>query len=292
MGGASVSGGGDWLPAFLAAERLPDSFAAIVETRYVPMARNIAAWRGQGAPLVVGICGPQGSGKTTAAAVLDRLLSRERLRVARLSIDDLYLTRRERRALAAAVHPLFVTRGVPGTHDVTLGIRTLDALAVAGTVRLPVFDKAADDRLPEARWPLFDAAADIVLFEGWCVGARPQAASALIAPVNRLEVEEDADGRWRRHVNEALAGPYRRLFDRIDRLIQFTAPDFATVRRWRAEQEDKLRTRRGGGERIMDDAALARFLDHYERLTDHIAHEMPARADIVLRLGEDREITA
>jgi len=285
----------DWLPAFLAAERLPDAFGALVETRYVPMARAIAAARRrQGAPLVVGLCGPQGSGKTTGTAVLAELLSRDGLRVARLSIDDLYLTRRERRALAENVHPLFATRGVPGTHDVALGIRTLDALATGGMVRLPLFDKATDDRLPEARWPLFDAPADIVLFEGWCVGARPQAAAALALPVNRLEAEEDADGRWRRHVNEALAGPYRGLFDRIHMLIQFVAPDFATVRRWRAEQEDKLRTLRrhgaSGDDRIMDDAALARFLDHYERLTNHIAREMPARADIVLYLGRDRAV--
>lgn len=292
-----MTGDGDWLPAFLAAERLPGSFGAIVETRYVPMAQAIAARRGQGAPLIVGICGPQGSGKTTGAAVLARLLSRQGLRVARLSIDDLYLTLRERRALAEAVHPLLATRGVPGTHDVALGIRTLDALAASGAVSLPMFDKAIDDRLPEARWPLFDAPADIVLFEGWCVGARPQTAAALAAPVNRLEAEEDAGGRWRRHVNDALAGPYRRLFERIDMLIQFVAPDFATVRRWRVEQEDKLRTlRRDGGasgdDRIMDDAALTRFLDHYERLTDHIAREMPARADIVLRLGGNRDIRA
>lgn len=290
-----MTGDMDWLPAFLAAERLPDSFGAIVAARYAPMARDIAAARqGRVAPLVVGICGPQGSGKTTGAAVLAHLLSDRGLRVARLSIDDLYLTRAERRALAETVHPLFATRGVPGTHDVALGIRTLDGLAGKGMVRLPAFDKAMDDRLPEAEWPVFAAPVDILLFEGWCVGARPQPAEALASPVNRLEAEEDADGRWRRYVNDALAGPYQSLFGRIDLLIQFVAPDFAAVRRWRREQEDKLRAARrdgaSGDDRIMDDGALARFLDHYERLTIHIAQEMPARADIVLRLDEDRDV--
>ncbi len=285
----------DWLSTFLAAERLPESFGHIVDTRYEPMARAIAAARpAHEGPLIVGICGPQGSGKTTGAAVLAQLLSHRGLRVARLSIDDLYLTRTERLGLAETVHPLLVTRGVPGTHDVALGMRALDALAGEGAVRLPAFDKAIDDRLPEADWPLFDAPADVVLFEGWCVGARPEMPTALAAPVNRLEVEEDADGRWRRYVNEALAGDYQKLFGRIDMLIQFVAPGFATVRRWRGEQEDKLRSARrdeaSGDDRIMDDAALARFLDHYERLTTHITDEMPARADILLRLDERREI--
>jgi D-glycerate 3-kinase len=284
-----------WREAFIRAERLPPGFGDIIDTRYVPLSQIIRARRDdRAAPLVVGICGPQGSGKTTGTAVLAQLLDRGGMQVARLSLDDLYLTRAERLCLAARVHPLLATRGVPGTHDVALGIHTLDSLAASGTVHVPTFDKAIDDRVPQSEWPSRDAPADIILFEGWCVGARPQSAEALDPPINRLEVEEDADGRWRRFVNDALAGPYQTLFARIDLLIQFVAPSFAAVIRWRTEQEHKLRDARDGltvtGDRTMDDAALLRFLQHYQRLTTHIAAEMPARADILLRLGEDREL--
>jgi len=235
-------------------------------------------------PLVVGICGAQGSGKSTLAEALARRFPR----TATLSLDDLYLTRAERAALAQSQHPLFATRGVPGTHDVALGIATLDALRAGETTRLPRFDKAKDDRAPSDMWREACAPCDLVIFEGWCVGAVPQAEEALTEPVNDLERIEDPDGRWRRMVNAVLAGAYQDLFARLDLLILLAAPDWETVGRWRQEQEVGLRRTSGEGAGVMDEAAVARFVQHYERLTRHILREMPARADMVLRLSADR----
>ena len=234
-------------------------------------------------PLVVGICGAQGSGKSTIAAALARRFPR----TARLSLDDIYLTRAERTALAQNEHPLFATRGVPGTHDVALGIATIDALRSGLATRLPRFDKAHDDRAPPAAWPDACAPCDLVIFEGWCVGAVPQQAEALTAPINALERIYDADGRWRKAVNEALAGSYQALFARLDMLILLAAPNWETVGRWRQEQEADLR-QAGKGIGVMDEAAVVRFVQHYERLTRHILEEMPGRADIILRLSADR----
>ena len=234
-------------------------------------------------PLVVGICGAQGSGKSTMAAALARRFPR----TATLSLDDLYLTRAERAALAQNEHPLFRTRGAPGTHDVALGIETIDALRAGNAVRLPRFDKARDDRALSATWPEASASCDLVIFEGWCVGAIPQPEEALAAPVNDLERADDPDGRWRRAVNAALAGSYQTLFARLDMLILLAAPDWETVGRWRQEQEDGLR-QAGDGAGVMDEAAVARFIQHFERLTRHILEEMPDRADMVLRLSADR----
>jgi D-glycerate 3-kinase len=280
-----------WLAKFVAEQMLTADFAASLDRVHAPLAAHVAkaSRAADGKPYVIGLCGPQGSGKTTAVALLAHLLGQLGLHVARLSIDDLYLTLVERRALAENVHPLLVTRGVPGTHDAALGIDTIAGLGRSGRVALPAFDKAIDDRLAEDRWPMIDASVDIVLFEGWCVGARPQEPAALVEPVNRLEAEDDADGGWRRYVNDQLAGPYQALFARLDLLVLLTAPDFATIARWRAEQEDKLRARRGAGGAVMDDAALARFMQHYERLTRHIAEEMPARADVVIALDAGRQ---
>jgi D-glycerate 3-kinase len=281
----------DWLAALLRDEALPPSFAAEIEALHAPLAARIAAVA-MGPAFVVGICGPQGSGKSTAVLVVRRLLEQRGLRVATLSLDDLYLPIEAREALARDVHPLLRTRGAPGTHDVALGLAVLDGLASDGATAMPRFDKATDTRAPVESWPVVEGPVDIVLFEGWCVGARPEPEAALRKPVNALEREGDKDGVWRAHVNAALAGPYRALFARLDLLIQFVAPDFETVLVWRQEQERKLRDRLAaagqGNARAMDDAQVAAFVQHYERLTRHIAREMPARADIVIRLDSDR----
>ncbi len=243
-------------------------------------------------PFILGICGAQGSGKSTLAEGLAQRLRDTGLRVAVLSLDDLYLTRAERVALARTIHPLLATRGVPGTHDVALGLAVLDGLAAGDCTLLPRFDKATDDRAPSG--VRIDGPVDVVLFEGWCVGAVAQEASALATPINDLERLQDADGHWRHHVNAALAGEYQHLFRRIDALVLLAAPDFAKVRDWRIEQEEGLRqSLRAAGrstEGTMDDAQIASFIQFYERLTRHILAEMPDRADLTLRLDDRRRV--
>ena len=244
------------------------------------VATAVAEWRDarrDAAPLVVGLCGPQGAGKSTIAAALAA-----DVRVAVLSLDDLYLAPEARARLAAEVHPLFKTRGVPGTHDIALGVDVLARLIAGERVALPRFDKATDAPRPLADWPVV-ARPDVVVFEGWCVGATAQDAAALVDPVNALERNDDRDGVWRRYANDALAGPYRALFAPLDRLILLRAPDFATVVAWRQAAER-------AGPRAMDDAAVARFCAHFERLTRHVDAEMPARADLVLSLAADRSV--
>lgn len=282
-----------WLTAFMADERLPPDFAGQVETVWRPMAERIAhAAHGRGPGFLVGVCGPQGSGKSTGVAVLARLLGDLGLKTATLSIDDVYLTREERQALAARVHPLFATRGPPGTHDVELASRALDALGRPGEVALPRFDKATDTRAPAPAWPVVAAPVDAILFEGWCVGARAEPAEALKTPINALERERDPDGVWRAYANAQLGGPYRALFDRIDRLILLKPPGFEVVLGWRREQERKLRERlaREGREPglAMSDAEVEAFVAHYERITRHILRDMPARADEVVALDAER----
>lgn len=238
--------------------------------------------------LVAGICGAQGSGKSTLVAHLAGRLEGEGIKAAALSLDDLYLTRAERLQLAQDVHPLFATRGVPGTHDIALGLKTVAALERGEAAPLPRFDKGADDRVPESDWPLAPAGTHVLLLEGWCLGARPQADVA--QPVNALEAQEDPQGRWRGHANAALAGAYQALFARIDLLVLLAAPGWQVVAGWREQQEAELRQR--GGEAVMSPAEVTRFIQHYERLTRWILEEMPGRADVTVRLGEHREIAA
>lgn len=269
-----------------AAERIVPPGDALISGFYVPMAAWIAD-HVQQRTLVVGINGAQGTGKSTLARLLQTLLARMGgLRAAILSLDDLYLTMAERMQRASQIHPLLATRGVPGTHDVDLGVRVIRALREGRPVVLPRFDKAADERCPMEQCPKWEGRCDVLLFEGWCVGARPQRGEDIQEPVNGLERIEDATGEWRWYVNRQLAGPYQRLFREIDLLVMLLPPDFEHVYAWREEQEARLRATGGGGS-AMTPSAVRRFVMHFERLTRFMWEEMPARADAVVELGQD-----
>lgn len=238
-------------------------------------------------PPILGIAGSQGSGKSTLAHAVA-----EQFGCAALSLDDVYLTKAERQALARDVHPLFATRGPPGTHDLGLLNRVLDRLRSAGpgdATALPRFDKLADDRKPGADWPVFRGRPTAIVLEGWCLGATPQVQSMLTLPVNALENIQDADGRWRAAINDRLIGDYADLTTRIDRLIFLRAPDFERVLDWRGEQEAGLL---GVAEMPSERrAAIADFIRFYERLTRHML-DGGIVADLTVSLDADRHPVA
>jgi len=276
------------ISAFILSQRLPAHYRAIIDRFWLPLAERIAADHDTGAR-IIGINGAQGTGKTTMAAVLSLLLQeRHGLATAVISIDDFYLGRVERAQLAASVHPLLRTRGVPGTHDMKLAKQLIMQLRSAGkdsTISLPRFDKAMDDRLPQAQWPHYRGKADVILFEGWCVGTPAQPDASLSASINALEANEDADCRWRSYINARLADDYRRLFELIDLLIFLKAPDFQTVFCWRNQQEQRLmadsRDSALQGTYGMNRLQLVRFMQHFERLTRYNLEALPEIADIV-----------
>ena len=274
------------LTAFMAREALPEGFRRTVELVCEPLAARAHRLKTvRRKTVTLGLCGPQGSGKSTIAAATVGLLAARGVRAITLSIDDFYLTHDARQRLAREVHPLLATRGPPGTHDVGMAGAALDQLRAKGKVTLPRFDKAVDTRAARGTWPTIASPVDVVILEGWCVGAVAQGAGALREPVNRLERDEDPQGVWRTYVNDQLNGPYQTLFGRLNDLIMLDPPSFEVVAGWRGEQEAKLRARTGAG---MDEAALTRFLAHYERLTRWILSEMPARADWVVTLDKGR----
>jgi D-glycerate 3-kinase len=242
-------------------------------------------------PALIGLSGLQGSGKSTFARQLATRANTRDARVEILSLDDFYLGCRARAVLARSVHPLLAARGVPGTHDIGLLVRTLRDLARASERKpalVPRFDKGRDTRVAPSRWRRVTRPPRLILLEGWCVGVPAQSAHALVRPLNALERDEDRDGRWRRWVNAQLADAYARLWNRIDTLVVLQAPGFALVSEWRDEQERALRDRRAP--RAMDGANLARFLLHYERLSRHALRELPARADVRVVLRADRSV--
>lgn len=288
-----------WLQKIIEEEHLPASFDGLVREYYWPLAQQIAHWSvQQDNPLIVGVNGAQGTGKSTLSKVVAAALEQELgIRAAVISIDDIYHTKAKRMELAAKVHPLLATRGVPGTHDTDLGIKLLSDLKASVPTRIPSFDKSTDDRRPIQEWIECSSPVDVILFEGWCIGAIAQEAGALEQPMNRLEETDDGDARWRSYVNDQLEGPYVRLFDFLNRLVILKAPDFECVHHWRGEQEGKLRdfllAKHGDlsqASGLMNDQELARFIMHYERLTRWMFSEMPNRADVVFELSADHSI--
>jgi D-glycerate 3-kinase len=279
---------------FLQRNQLPDSYLDSANKWFAPL---VAEFKSPQQPaIIIGINGTQGSGKSTLADYLCTMLGEQGLNCVSLSLDDFYLTRAERETLAAEVHPLLKTRGVPGTHDVALALQTIDSLRKGtGETLIPRFDKSTDDRHLEADCDLVSSPVDVIIFEGWCVGAKPQSEAALAEPVNSLEAERDVDGVWRNFFNSALTSDYQPLFDSIDKLIMLRAPSFGTVFNWRLEQERKMIARlaeqkcsdRSG---VMSEAQISEFIAHYQRITEFSLEEMPSRADHLFQLDAQRQI--
>lgn len=231
----------------------------------------------------VGIGGGQGAGKSTLARLLVQAGALRGRRIVALGLDDFYFTRAERGRLAATVHPLFATRGPPGTHDAARLLQVVEALRQAVSVAVPRFDKGTDDRAADRT---LSGPADTVVVEGWCIGAAAASGDELATPVNALEGQEDADGRWRRRIDAALAQDYAALHRELDELVFLAVPDLDAVLRWRTEQEQERPPNRRMGQ-----AALVRFVQHYERITRRMLTDLPGRADVLVALDPGHRVS-
>lgn len=238
--------------------------------------------RAHSTPAVIGITGAQGTGKSTLASLLVTELLAQGIRCAAVSLDDYYLTRQARQQLANTVHPLLAQRGVPGTHDIGRALSDARQVLAGAAVALPRFDKALDDSLPDRP----AAQLDLLIVEGWCLGLAAEAESGLVSPVNQLEATEDSSGAWRRYVNQQLAASYQPYFDLLQPLIWLKAPDWDSVCRWRAKQEQQLWQQRGTG---MTAEQLARFMLPFQRLTQLSYQQLPARANYTIVLNQAQQ---
>jgi len=291
------------LPEFktlLAEEKIPldQSHIEALVTLYIPLSAILVS-KQKGSPLIVGINGSQGAGKSTLAKIISRILEQGfNKNVTSFSIDDLYKSQKQRKLLAKTVHPLLSTRGVPGTHDVDLGISIFKQLLNKKSTqcKIPVFDKSTDDCRPESQWKQINDNSEIILFEGWCVGSVAQSEAQLKSPVNELESHHDTDARWRSFVNKQLEGPYAELFSFIDILIMLEIPNFNNIYEWRKLQERKLQEQKLRNNTsttknaLMTERELKQFIMHFERITRHTLEEMPSRCDILLQLDNSHGV--
>ena len=264
---------------------------------YMPLANMInVGITSPGQTIIIGVNGAQGAGKTSFGHLMKLVLEEGfNLKTLNLSIDDLYLSHEAREVLAERVHPLLKTRGVPGTHDVQLGLDLLDKLCNASGSQktlIPRFDKATDNPFSDSECDSFIGRPDVILFDGWFMGAEKQPDSDLYEPINKLEEEEDPDGVWRRYVNDMLGKSYKQLFDKLDLLVMLQVPSFEKVYEWRTLQEHKLRLSSSGKKnlRVMTDEEVKRFIMHYERITRWELTDLPAKCDMLFKVNDNHRI--
>jgi len=246
-------------------------------------------------PLIIGLAGGQGTGKTTITSIISLILIKYfKLSVFKISIDDFYKTRSERRILSITKHPLLMTRGVPGTHDYKIISNFFKKVKSKNfkICKLPKFDKSIDDRYKKKFWYKINKRPDIIILEGWCVGAKAQKNSKIYKPINSLEQVKDPNLIWRKYVNTQLETNYKNLFKQLNEIIYLKANNFKILQEWRIKQERKLwlKSKNKKNLKIMSKGDVINFMQTYQRITQNMFKDAPKYASIILNLNSNHQI--
>ena len=265
-----------------------------LKKNYIPISFWIEKkYQEKGKTLFLGLSGGQGSGKTTIAAILKIILKKFFKRnVCVISIDNFYKTLKARNILSKKIHPLLKTRGAPGTHDIDLVKNCFENIKKIKfkKFKIPKFDKSIDDRAKYKHWAKINKRPEIVLFEGWCVGAKPQKNNQIKKITNILEFDEDKKLIWRKYANQKLRVQYKRVFSMIDHFIFIKIPSFTMVFKWRLLQEQKLKKRSHSNKKIMTYNQIKRFIMFYQRITLQMIKDLSKSASIIILLKNNHDI--
>ena len=246
-------------------------------------------------PYFVGLAGGQGTGKTTISSLIRIILTKYfKLNVFRISIDDFYKTRKDRISLSKKVHPMLLTRGVPGTHDINMILSFFKKAKSRKfkKLKLPKFNKAVDDRFSKKKWYDLKKRPDVIIFEGWCVGAKSENNITLKKTINSMEKAKDQKHIWRKHVNDQLKSKYKTLYSQLNCLIYLSAKNFSLLQKWRLKQERKLwiKSKIKSNLKIMSRGDVINFMQTYQRITQNMFKYMPKYASIIFNLNSNHQI--
>ncbi|KAI1314852.1 hypothetical protein EDD11_001628 [Mortierella claussenii] len=271
--------------------------------RHIPLPRRcpLGVEHAASKPLIVGLSGPQGIGKTTITNKLISTLSNapHNLRVFAFSTDDLYLPFKEQTALSNKYpdNKLIEFRGLPGTHDIQLGASTFHTiceaneemythsdLATSVSVPIPTYDKALHsgrgDQAPRAQWPQADAPFDVILFEGWSLGFKSIRDSQKLLKVYEQHSTFPPFYLGRHSfssvelVDQFLEAYESEWYNYLDVFVHLSSPNLETIFKWRAEQERDLWAKKGSGmseEQVRE--FVSRFMPAYELYLERLKRE-------------------
>jgi D-glycerate 3-kinase len=267
----------------------------MIKSFLIPVSQWISARANKKKTLIIGLAGGQGSGKTTISSILSIILKKYfKLNVFIISIDDFYKTRKDRKMLSKKKHPLLLTRGVPGTHDINLMLNFFKKVKLKNfkSLEVPRFNKSTDDRYKKSLWYKIKSKPDVIIFEGWCVGARAQSISQLKKPINSLEKVYDLRASWRAYVNNQLKMKYKVLFKQLDGLLFLKAKNFNLLREWRLKQERKLwiKTKNRKNLKIMSSGDVINFMQTYQRITQQMFKDALKSSSIIMNLNSNHQI--
>ncbi|REK44355.1 MAG: uridine kinase, partial [Proteobacteria bacterium] len=246
-------------------------------------------------PYFVGLAGGQGTGKTTISSLISIILKKYfKKNVFRVSIDDFYKTRKDRSKLSKSIHPMLMTRGVPGTHDLKLMQTFFKNVKQKSfrSIKVPKFDKSIDDRYPKKNWYNINKKPDIIIFEGWCVGAKAEENKSLLKSINEMEKNRDKKLIWRKYVNAQLKTNYKKLYSQLNSLVYLKAKDFSLLQKWRLKQENKLKlkNKKNSKNKIMNKNEVLEFMQTYQRVTENMFKKAPKYASIIMNLNSNHII--
>ena len=267
----------------------------MIKSFLIPVSFWIAAKVKNKRPFIVGLGGGQGTGKTTMTTIISIVLKKYfKFIVFKISIDDFYKTRKERLFLSKKIHPFLMTRGVPGTHDINILLYFFKQLKKNKfkSIKLPKFNKAIDDRYNKKFWYLIKKRPDIIILEGWCVGARAEKINTLKKPINYSEKMNDIKLDWRRFVNQQLQSKYKKLYNQLNCLLYLRVKKFNLLIKWRVKQEKKLwlKNQKLSNNKIMNEKQVIKFMQTYQRVTQNMIKSTHRYASIIFNLNNDQEI--
>ena len=253
--------------------KLPD-----IEKIYMPLFKKIRSKK------MIMIAGSQGSGKSSLSELIRVIYKKHyKKKVTIISIDDFYHSIKKRNQISRDIHPLFSVRGVPGTHDITLLRNILWKIKKKQfPIYLPIFDKTKDAR---KKYRKKISSSDLVILEGWCVGASPLPNDYLFKNINIIEKDSDRQNIWRKNYNRYLKD-YQDLFKLFNYYIYILTPSWENVISWKYKQELKLRSQKSNLKLL---SKLKKFIMYYEKITRWMMKNSKLNCNILIKIDKKQK---
>jgi len=235
------------------------------------------------------ISGSQGCGKTTLLKLIkSNFKNFYNIDPLCISLDDYYLTKKQRNNLSKRIHPLLQTRGVPGTHATEKIIKTIQLFNKKKyPIKIPKFDKLNDDRLPFSQ--VISIKKNMIFLEGWCCGCSPLSNSFLQRNLNEIE-KIDSEYIWRKYYNKKLKKEYKFIFNNFEYLIYFKIPSFNCVLNWRIKQEQRLKLNKKTNTNYMNKKEIKNFISYYEKITKWMMKDTLKKSDLTIKINKNQKI--